>query len=239
MSTFVTAGNHFLSRTKSELKLRIPLHPKIHNKAPPLAKVYRLSQSEPHLKAASQFETPDPTPHHAAKHMARTNDASVQCLCEPAAQTEMPKITASKATQTEGPAVGIDTSLLMDGHDKTGVHDSHATQTELVQTTETAVQVDMVVTATTPPTPVGFSAAATQTSADRIELKASSEFPQLVADLVGWVARQEVHQMSEAARDVFACNLKELKERIEQAENCLVWLSIVSKLSSVDCDMEQ
>ena len=116
-------------------------------------------------------------------------------------------------------------------HDN-GVHESRTTQTEMPLTKESALQVDMVVMATTPPIPV-FSEAETQTSAGRVELEAS-EFSKLSSDLVGWVARQKAHLMSEAARDMFACNLKELKERIEQAENCLIWLNIVSKLSSVD-----
>ena len=204
------------------------------NKAPPPAKGHRFSQSEPHPEH-SQFETSVSTPHHATKHMARTSDVSVQCLCE-AEQRETSKITASKATQTQGETFEIYTSLQKmvnceQVHDN-GVHESRTTQTEMALTNKSAVQVDMVVMTTKHPIPV-FSEAETQTSADRVELEAS-EFSKLSSDLVRWVARQKAHPMSEAARDMFACNLKELKERIEQAENCLIWLSIVSKLYSVD-----
>lgn len=205
--------------------------------APPPAKVHRFSQSEPHMAHLehSQFETSVSTPSHATKYMARTSDVSVQCLCE-AEQREMSKITASKATQTQGQTFGIYTSILKMAdceqmHDN-GVHESRTTQTEMALAKESALQVDMVVMATTHPIPV-FSEAETQTSAGRVELEAS-EFSKLSSNLVGWVTRQEAHLMSEAARDMFACNLKELKERIEQAENCLIWLNIVSKLSLVD-----
>ena len=116
-----------------------------------------------------------------------------------------------------------------------GLHESHATQTEVVHRNETAVQVDLAILRTTPPLPAAtVTTAATQTRyTDGVELKAS-EFSQLTANLEGWVARQEAHQMGQAGRDVFACCLKELRGRIEQAENGLVWLSILSKLSSVD-----
>ena len=179
------------------------------------------------------------TAHCATRHMARQNDTSKQPLCEPTEQTA-PKTscTVSKGTQTERPNDGIDTSLQMAEHQMiadNGLHESHATQTEVVHRNETAVQVDVAILRTTPPLPAAtVTTAATQTRCtDGVELKAS-EFSQLTAHLEGWVARQEAHQMGQAGRDVFACCLKELRGRIEQAENSLVWLSILSKLSSVD-----
>ena len=205
-------------------------------KAPPSAKVHRLSQP-PQLED-SQFERSVHTAHCATRHMARQNDTSKQPLCEPTEQEAPRTCSVSKETQTERPNDGIDTALQMLERQKMsdkGRHESHATQTEVVQKNETAVQVDVAILRTTPPLPAAMvTTAATQTRCtDRVELNAS-EFSQLTANLEGWVARQEAHQMGQAGRDVFACCLKELRGRIEQAENGLVWLSILSKLSSVD-----
>lgn len=230
LPTFL-AGNNFIS----EIRLENPLHQKMNDHTvPPTAKGYRLSQSEPQLED-SQFESVVYVADHAKKHIGRTNGVTEQPLGKPN-QQETPGAVC-KAIQTEGTTIRNDTSLqIMADLQKTGgkaAHESHGTQTEMVQTNESAVQVDPATMTTTSPLPVGFTATATQTSANTAE-QDPSEFSQLSTDLVGWIVRQEVNQMSEATRDAFACNLKDLRGRIEQAENSLIWLSILSKLSSVD-----
>lgn len=171
--------------------------------------------------------------------MARQSGTSKQSqLRVPTEQTAPRTRMVSKGTQSERSNDDIDTSVQVAERQKIGdigLHESHATQTEVMQRNETGVQVDVAILRTTPPPPATtFTTAATQTSCtDRVELKAS-EFSQLTANLEGWIARQEAHQMGPAGRDMFACSLKELRGRIEQTENGLVWLSILSKLSSVD-----
>lgn len=218
----------------AELEVERVFNSQMHvDTAPPASKNCIISPL--HLKA-SQNETVA-ADCASSQHVASTNGVTQQLLCEPNQQEKPYGVLVSEATQTEERTIGIDISVQTASQemDDKNVGDSHATQTDEVPTNESAVQVDIdkVTMATVAPPPVGFTSAATQTNANTVELEASV-FSKLSANVEGWIARQEAGQMSEAARDVLAYNLKELKGRIELAENSLIWLSILSKLSSVE-----
>ena len=206
--------------------------------APRAAKGYVLTS--PYLKVSHNETVAADCP--STEYTDNANGVTEEVLCDQSWQEKPYGVLASEATQTEDRTVGMDASVQTVSQnmgDRSAV-ESHTTQTDEMQTSESAVQVamDKVVMATITPPHMGLTSAATQTGINTVELDAS-DFSQLSANLVEWIARQEVDQMSETAMSMLACHLKELKGRIEDAENSLVWRGILSKVSSVDRILQQ